>query len=557
MESKWIALSNTSIAIFMAFANYNMIIIALPQIFDSLKFNPTQPNALAYLIWLILGYMVVTSSLVVTFGRISDLKGRARLYSIGFLIFAISSGLIAAIPNYGNTAVLEMIILRLFQGVGGGLLMVNSAAVLADYFPKNELGKALGLNQVSGLIGGVAGLIIGGVLAVINWRYIFILDLVVGLVGTLWSFLSLKDVQKPVKQPIDVVGNTVFAVGVTLLLIAVTYGLLPYGNQQLGWSNPFVISGIIVSLVLIGLFVLIERKVKSPMFDLSLFKIRDFSVANFTNFIASMARQGILLMMLVLLQGIWLPLHGVPYSQTPFWAGLYLIPNMLGFAALGPISGILSDKYGSKVLTTLGLFVSALGFFLLTLLPYNFQLWQFFAVTFLMGAGMGLFSSPNMADIMASVPVEKRGVASGMRASLQNTASAMSVALYFSVVITGMSYTLNSSIENALASYGIHLTVNLPAAVAIFSALLGYDPLASIASKLPPSIASHIDTPNFFVSAIAPAFMSGFRLMLYVSVVLLVMSGILSLARKGVRVGGLGNSTERVQKAEKATSDGS
>jgi MFS family permease len=555
MKSKWIALSNTSIAIFIAFANYNMIIIALPQIFNSLRFNPTAPDALGYLIWLILGYMIVTSSLVVTFGRISDLKGRAKLYSLGFLIFAISSGFLSTVNGYGDSAVLEMIILRLFQGVGGGLLMVNSAAILTDYFPKNELGKALGLNQVSGLVGGVAGLIIGGVLSVINWRYIFLLDFVVGIIGTLWSFKSLRDVQKPIKQPLDIIGNVLFALGITLLLISVTYGLLPYGNQQLGWGNPFVITGLTISFLVIGIFVFVERKVKNPMFDLSLFKVRDFSVANFTNFIASMARQGILLMMLVLLQGIWLPLHGVPYSQTPFWAGLYLIPNMLGFAALGPISGILSDRYGSRVFTSLGLFISALGFFLLSLLPYDFQLWQFFAISFLMGAGMGLFSSPNMADIMASVPVQKRGAASGMRASLQNTASAISVVLYFSVVITGMAVTLNSSIESALSSYGIHLNVNLPAAVAIFSALLGYDPLSSLTSSLPTSVASHIDTPAFFVTAIAPSFMSGFRLMLDISAALLVLSGILSLARKGVRVGEMGNRVERTQKAEKAPAD--
>ena len=555
MKSKWIALSNTSIAIFIAFANYNMIIIALPQIFNSLRFNPTAPDALGYLIWLILGYMIVTSSLVVTFGRISDLKGRAKLYSLGFLIFAISSGFLSTVNGYGDSAVLEMIILRLFQGVGGGLLMVNSAAILTDYFPKNELGKALGLNQVSGLVGGVAGLIIGGVLSVINWRYIFLLDFVVGIIGTLWSFKSLRDVQKPIKQPLDIIGNVLFALGITLLLISVTYGLLPYGNQQLGWGNPFVITGLTISFLAIGIFVFVERKVKNPMFDLSLFKVRDFSVANFTNFIASMARQGILLMMLVLLQGIWLPLHGVPYSQTPFWAGLYLIPNMLGFAALGPISGILSDRYGSKVFTSLGLFVSALGFFLLSLLPYDFQLWQFFAISFLMGAGMGLFSSPNMADIMASVPVQKRGAASGMRASLQNTASAISVVLYFSVVITGMAVTLNSSIESTLSSYGIHLNVNLPAAVAIFSALLGYDPLSSLTSSLPTSVASHIDTPAFFVTAIAPSFMSGFRLMLDISAALLILSGILSLARKGVRVGEMGNRVERTQKAEKAPAD--
>jgi MFS family permease len=262
--------------------------------------------------------MVVTASLVVTFGRISDLKGRARLYTIGFLIFAIASTLLASITSTGNLGVMEMIIFRLLQGVGGGLLMVNSTAVLTDYFDKRELGKALGLNQVAGLVGGVAGLIIGGILSIYNWRFIFVFSAVVGIIGTIWSALTLKDIQKPIKRSIDVIGNTLFALGITILLISVTYGLLPYNSQPLGWSNPWVIAGILVSFGLISSFVFIERKVKDPMFDLSLFKNKDFSTSNTANMIASLARQGILLMLLVLLQGIWLPLHGVPYCDTPY-----------------------------------------------------------------------------------------------------------------------------------------------------------------------------------------------------------------------------------------------
>ncbi len=553
MDRKILALINTSIGIFMAFANYNMIIIALPAIFRGLNFNPTSPDSLGYLIWVILGYMVVTASLVVTFGRISDLKGRARFYTIGFLIFAIASALLSSITATGNLGVLEMIFFRLLQGVGGGLLMVNSTAVLTDYFNKNELGKALGLNQVAGLIGGVAGLIIGGVLSVYNWRYIFIFSALVGVIGTIWSFLTLRDVQKPVKRSIDAIGNTLFAVGVTILLISVTYGLLPYNNQPLGWSNPWVITGIVVSLSFIGSFIYVERKVKDPMFDLSLFKNKDFSSSNIANMIASLARQGVLLMLLVLLQGIWLPLHGIPYCQTPFWGGIYLIPNVLGFAAFGPISGILSDRYGGKLLTSLGLVISGIGFILLALLPYNFNIYEFFLITFIQGAGMGLFTAPNTADMMASVSIEKRGVASGMRAALQNTASAFSVVLYFSILISAMTGSLNSAISSTLAQYGISFHQNIPASVVIFSALLGYDPLASFSSALPHSIVAKIDNPHFFVATIAPSFMSSLRLVLYISAALLFLSAIISSLRESGRVGRLGNTTQREQETERAT----
>ncbi|MQL55027.1 MFS transporter [Acidianus ambivalens] len=556
-RKKLLALTNTSIGIFMAFANYNMIIIALPAIFKGLSFNPTSPDSLGYLIWVILGYMVVTASLVVTFGRISDLKGRARLYTIGFLIFAIASALLASITSTGNLGVMEMIIFRLLQGVGGGLLMVNSTAVLTDYFDRRELGKALGLNQVAGLVGGVAGLIIGGILSIYNWRYIFIFSAVVGIIGTIWSALTLKDIQKPIKRSIDVIGNTLFALGITILLISVTYGLLPYNNQPLGWSNPWVIAGILVSVGVISSFVFIERKVKDPMFDLSLFKNRDFSTSNTANMIASLARQGILLMLLVLLQGIWLPLHGVPYCDTPFWAGIYLIPNVLGFAVFGPISGILSDRYGGKMLTSLGLTISGIGFLLLTLLPYNFNLYEFFAITFIQGAGMGLFTAPNTADMMASVPINKRGAASGMRAALQNTASAFSVVFYFSILISAMTGSLDSSISSALSSYGIHVNASIPASVVIFSALLGYDPLSAFSSSLPHSIAVKIDNPQFFVATIAPSFMSSLRLTLYISAGLLFMSALISAFRESGRVGRLGNNTQGKQETERAIAKGS
>jgi len=533
METKWTALINSSMAMFMAFANYNMIIIALPAIFSGIGFNPTNPDALVYLMWLILGYMIVTSALVVTFGKISDMYGRTRFYTMGFGIFTVASLLLASVTSTGNTGMLELILFRILQGVGGGFLMVNSSAILTDYFPKWELGKALGLNQVSGLVGSVVGLILGGVLSEIDWRLIFLVNVPVGILGTLWSWLTLKDKGVKAKESIDVLGNLLFGSFLVLLLVSVTFILIPYGGADLGFGNPMVFLGIPASFVLLALFVIVEKRAKTPLFDLSLFKIRDFAVANFTNVVASLGRQGITITLVLLLQAIWLPIHGYPFSSTPFWSGIFLIPNMLGFAVFGPISGWLSDRYGSKTFTFAGLMLSALGFGLLYLLPVNFPYWEFSLAIFLIGGGMGLFNSPNLADIMSSVGPELRGRASGIRAALGNTASTVSVAFYMAIIITGMSTTLNQAINQALGSLGLDASVNISAPVALFSALLGYNPMSGIASSLPPSVASKLSSPDFFANAIAPSFFSGLHDILAVSIVLLVFSAILSAMREG------------------------
>jgi EmrB/QacA subfamily drug resistance transporter len=546
MNEKWIALSNTSISVFLAFANYNMILIALPAIFEGIHFNPNSPYALTFLIWLILGYMIVTSATVLTFGRIADIIGRVRLYNIGFLIFTIGSFLLSIVPDNGVKGVAELIAFRMVQGVGGGLLMVNGAAILADYFPRNELGKALGINQVSGLVGGLVGLIIGGLLSIIDWRLIFAINVPIGIFGFVWSLISLKERGIKSNGRLDVIGSIIFISSLTILLVSLSYGIIPYDGDQLGWGNPYVIFGIIISFVLLGIFVYIERKIKEPLFDFSLFKIRTFTSAIFSNMIASLARQGITLILILLLQAIWLPLHGYSFADTPFWAGIYLLPNILGFAVFGPLSGYLSDKFGSKPFTILGLLLSSLGFFLLTLLPYNFDYIGFAIALFIIGAGFGIFTSPNSADIMASVPPEKRGIASGMRSALQNAASTSSIALYFSIVITGMSNALPSAISQALSSEGINININIPASQALFSALLGYNPLTLILGNLPPNLEEKISDPKFFSNAIAPAFMQGFRVMLYISITLLIIASIVSLIRSGEKRARMGASSQRL-----------
>jgi len=539
MQSKWLALTNTSIAIFMAFANYNMIIIALPAIFSGLNFNPENPSALAYLIWLILGYMVITSTLVVTFGRISDTFGRAKLYTLGFVIFTVASALLASVTATGNQGILELIAFRLLQGVGGGFLMVNSSAVLTDYFPRDELGKALGLNQIAGLIGGIVGLILGGVLSAVDWRFIFLINVPVGIVGSIWSYLTLKDVGTKNTQKIHVLDNALFGGFLTLLLISVTYMLVPYDGSQFGFTNPIVIIGLPVSLVLLGLFLYEERKIPNPMFNLKLFRSRLFSTSISANMIASLVRQGITIMLILLLEGIWLPLHGYSFSSVPFWAGIYLIPNLMGYAVFGPLSGYLSDKFGTTKFEGIGMLVTAIGLFMLYVMPYDFNYLYFASAIFIIGAGMGIFTSPNTADIMRAVSPQERGVASGMRAALGNTASTLSVSVYFIIIISGMAVALPSS----LARVGI--TFNLPAAVALFSALLGYDPLSPFASHLSPTLASKVIQPSFFANAIAPAFIQGFDEVILISLIATIIAGLISVI--GGRSGKLGIGSKRVQ----------
>lgn len=528
----------------MASINGTITLISLPAIFRGININPF--TSFQYLLWILMGYNVVTATLLVSFGRLSDIFGRVRLYNLGFLIFTIGSILLFLTPNTGSLGALELILFRIIQGIGGAFLFANSAAIITDAFPFNERGKALGINQIAALAGSLVGLILGGILSVIDWRYIFLVSVPVGILGTIWSYTKLKEISVPSRsEGIDWAGNTTFGLGLILILIAITYGLLPYGSSQLGWGNPFVIGSMVAGIGLIGAFIYIENKVKYPMFRLELFKIRMFTAGNLASFLRSIAYGGLMIMLIIFLQGIWLPLHGYSYEETPFWAGIYTIPLMIGFVTMGPISGWLSDRYGARLLATLGMVIVGIGFLLLTLLPYNFNYPEFALIIFIMGLGNGMFASPNTASIMNSVPPKYRGVASGMRATIQNTGQTLSMALFFTIVIISLASTLPTALANAVTQAGAPqlapLMQKIPVTGALFAAFLGYDPVKTILSSLPPQITvppqavAVMEQHDWFPTVIAPSFMIALREAFYISSVLTFIAAIAS-ALRGRRV---------------------
>jgi MFS family permease len=560
MEYKWTVLSNTTLGALMASINGTIILISLPVIFRGVNVDPFQPGNLTLLIWLLMGYGVVTATLLVTVGRISDMWGRARMYNLGFAIFAAGSVLLFLTPNSGTTGAWELVGFRVVQGVGGAFLFANSAALITDAFPHSERGKALGINQVAAMGGSVVGLVLGGVLAGVgdvrlgsvvipSWRIIFLASVPVAVAGTVWAYIKLHDIGSVRRgQRIDYVGNTTFGVGLTLLLIAVTYGLLPYGGQSMGWSSPWVWGGIGLGLALLVAFVIVETRVKDPMFRLELFRIRAFAAGNLAGLLGSIARGGVMFMLIIWFQGIWLPLHGYSFSQTPFWAGIYMLPMMGGFVLMGPLSGWLSDRFGARYLASAGMAVTSVGFVLLLLLPYDFEYWQMGLLLLLQGCGMGMFAAPNTAAIMNAVPAEHRGAASGMRATLQNAGMQLSLAVFFTIVLVGLASGLTGSVSSALGSAG----VSGPAATALtgmvasnpsgalFGAFLGKNPMSVYISYLPTALQAQIGSATaaltargFFPHAVAPAFLQGIDAAFEISAVLTALAAIVSLMRGG------------------------
>ncbi|MEM3847832.1 MAG: MFS transporter, partial [Metallosphaera sp.] len=462
---------------------------------------------------------------------------------LGFLVFTIGSILLSLTFGTGDLAGLELVIFRIVQGIGGAFLMANSAAIITDVFPSSERGRALGINQVAALAGSLIGLILGGILSIINWRYVFLVSVPVGVFGTAWSYLKLRETSYKNREGIDWIGNLIFGIGLILILIGMTYALMPYGTSQTGWGNPYVISSLISGLFLLGLFPFIETKVKYPMFRIELFKNRIFAAANIAGLLRSIGYGGLMIMIVIFLQGIWLPLHGYSYAETPFWAGIYTVPLMIGFVSTGPISGWLSDKYGSRGLATIGMIIVGLGFLALTTLPYNFSYPVFGAIIFMMGVGNGMFASPNTSSIMGSVPGKHRGAASGMRSTLQNTGQTVSIAIFFTIVILSLSSTLGPSLGHALAQAGAPqlspYVQKVPVTGALFAAFLGYDPVSALLSSLPTSLTSQIpagaisimEQRTWFPSAIAPSFMIALRETFYFGAALSFVAAIASALR--------------------------
>lgn len=532
------------IASLMGSINMSIVMIALPAIFNGIQINPL--NSFQYLLWILMGYGLVTATLLLSFGRLSDMYGRVKMFQLGFLIFSIGSILLYLTPSTGNTGALEIIIFRIIQAVGAALFMANSAAILTDAFPSNERGKALGINTVAVMSGMFLGLIIGGVLAVFDWRYVFLVSVPFGLIGTVWSYYKLKELSiKSTKTKIDMGGNITFLLGITLLLVGVTYGLIPYGTSSMGWNNPWVLTSMILGVISMILFGFIETRVEAPMFRLDLFKNKSFAYANLAGLLGSLSRGGVMFMIILLLQGIYLPLHGYSYESTPFWAGIYMLPLTAGIITLGPLSGILSDKYGPRWIATGGMVVSAIAFLLFAALPYNFTYLEFGPVMFLLGMGFGMFGSPNSASIMNSVPSEDRGVASGMMFTITNTAQTASMAIFFTIIIIGITQKFPEAMTASLSSIGaVYLAPalsNIPPTAALFSAFLGYNPVDSILAVLPAPIVAHIPQATlntltgttWFPSTLQNAFIPSLRTSFYIGALLSVIAAILSALRGG------------------------
>jgi EmrB/QacA subfamily drug resistance transporter len=543
VEYKWVALSNTTLGILMASIDSTIVMIALPNIFRGINIDPF--SSFQYMLWTLFGYSIVTATLLVTFGRLSDMFGRVRLYNLGFAIFTVGSILLSIIPNQGDAGAIELIIFRIIQGIGGAFLFANSAAILTDAFPSNERGKALGINQIAFLAGSLIGLVLGGVLAIVNWRLVFLVSVPVGVIGTVWSYLKLKE-QCNIKkhQKLDIWGNIAFGGGLTLVLTGFIYGLIPYGTSSMGWANPWVVASLVSGVSLLVAFPFIENRVAEPLFRLDLFKIRAFTAGNLASFFSSMSRGGVMIMLIILLQGIWLPLHGYSFDSTPFWAGIFMIPMSIGFVLTGPISGWLSDKHGARLLATLGMIISAIAFIGFVLLPVDFVYLAFAAVLFVMGIGGGVFAAPNMASIMNSVPAECRGAASGMRATIQNSAMMISQAVFFTIIIVSLSATLPSALSAAVTSAGASPQIaqifsSTPASGALFGAFLGYNPVATILHTLPASVVSTIPTSTmnyltgstFFPNAISSPFMTALREAFIIGSVMCVIAAVCSALR--------------------------
>ena len=540
---KWIALSNTTLGMLMAAINGTSLIIALPVIFRGIHINPLSAGSFTYLLWMLLGYMLVTAVLVVTLGRLGDMFGRVRMYNLGFVIFTLGALGAALTWSHGDSGALELIIMRMIQAVGGAMLMANSAAILTDAFPHNQRGMALGINQIAGMAGAFIGILVGGVLAQFSWRWVFMFNVPIGLIGAVWSYLMLKEIDVFHRAKIDWFGNLTFAAGLTLLLIGITYGIRPYGASSMGWGDPFVINMIVGGVVLLFIFVVIERYVKQPMFRLQLFRIRAFTAGNIAGLLSAVGRGGFQFMLIMWLQGIWLPLHGYAFTDTPLWAGIYMLPTTLGFLIAGPMSGYLSDKYGARPFATGGMLLAALSFSLMLFLPVDFPYWAFAGILLLNGLAFGLFASPNTAGIMNSVPADSRGVASGMRATFQNVGMPLSIGVFFSLMIVGLNAKVPSVMYAGLTANGIsaHLATQLshvPPVSYLFAAFLGYNPLKtllgpSVLGKLPSANAARLTSKAYFPHLIATPFKQGLTLVLTFAITACLVAAVASWLRGG------------------------
>ncbi|HEU4976480.1 MAG TPA: MFS transporter [Baekduia sp.] len=540
---KWVALSNATLAVLLATLDGSITIIAMPDIFRGIHLDPLVPSNSVYLLWMILSYLVVTSVLVVSLGRLGDMVGRVRIYNLGFVIYTVASLLLAVDWLDGRAGATYLIAFRVVQGIGGACLLANAAAIITDAFPAHQRGMALGLNNIVGVSGTFIGLVLGGVLAPIDWRLVFLISVPVGLFGTAWAYLRLHELTTPRREPVDWLGNATFAVGLVLAMVAVTYGIRPAGGSATGWGSPKVLVLLGCSVASLIAFALVERRSAHPMFRLSLFRIRAFTFGTLSTFLSAIARGGLMFMLVIWLQGVWLPQHGYDFTETPLWAGIYMLPLTIGMLCAGPASGYLSDRFGARPFATAGMVLTAVGFVLLLALPTNFAYPAFAAVLLLIGLSMGLFASPNRAAVMNSLPAEHRGAGGAMNQTFQNSAQVLSIGIFFTLMIVGLSSTLPDALASGLQANGVpagaaHAASDVPPVSILFAAFLGYNPVEHLVghdalAALPAHSHAVLTGHSFFPTLISSPFRDGLHAAFGFAVVACLIAAAASALRGG------------------------
>ncbi|WP_124713653.1 MFS transporter [Mycolicibacterium nivoides] len=540
---KWVVLSNTTLGILLASINASIVLISLPAIFRGIGLNPLAPGNVSYLLWMLMGYLVVTAVLVVPFGRLGDMYGRVRIYNLGFVVFTLAAIALSFDPFQLGGGAVWLIGWRVVQGVGGAMLMASSSAILTDAFPANQRGMALGTNMVAAVAGSFLGLLIGGFLSEWHWKAVFWVGVPIGIIGTIWSYRSLKELGVRTAGRLDWAGTLTFGLGLTVLLIGITYGIQPYGDSTTGWTSPWVLGSIAVGLLLLVAFCVVELKVSSPMVDIRLFKSAAFGMGNLAGLMSSVGRGGLQFMLIIWLQGIWLPLHGYSFESTPLWAGIYLLPVTVGFLVAAPIAGSLSDRIGARPLTVGGMLLMAATFVALLMIPVNFDYWVFAILVFLNGLGGGIFTAPNTAAIMSSVPADQRGAASGVRSTFFNAGNSLSIGIFFSLMIVGLANTLPAALTTGLTQQGVsasvaHDVANQPPVGSLFAAFLGYNPMAELlapydALHQPGVNADVITGQTFFPQLITEPFHSGLTVVFSAAAVMMVIGAVASMFSAG------------------------
>jgi len=534
-------LSNTTIGVLLVSINQSILLISLPDIFRGIHLDPLEQGNASYLLWMILGNMIITAVLVVNLGTLGDIFGRVRMYNLGFALFTVFSVLLTITWQSGTDAAIWLIVMRILQGAGGALLFATSTAILTDALPPQRRGFAIGSNSVAAIAGSFVGLLLGGLLSPLDWRFVFFVSVPVGLFGTVWAYRTLIETRPARRARIDWWGNVTFAVGLILVMVGITYSIQPYHGHSMSWTNPWVEAALIGGVGLLGLFAWIEGRVAEPMFHLDLFRIRSFTAANIASAFSAVGRSGLQFLLIIWLQGIWLPEHGYDFTKTPFWAAIYMAPLIIGLFIAGPLSGLLTDRYGPRPFATSGMLLSAATFGCMMLLPVDFSYTSLAVILCLQGFGQGLFGSPNRTGVMNSLPAADRGVGAGMNSTFQFSAGVLAIGIFFSLMIAGLASSLTGAMHSGLVAHGVPAgdaarISHLPPVTTLFASFLGYNPMATLLgphtlASLPPGQAETLTGRSFFPHLIAGPFHTALMLSFGFALVCCLIAAVASFLR--------------------------